>query len=75
MNVRKDIEALIAEKFNGFVLPRNTADEIIDKYGIDCVEFVLANTVTHLIMMGGFRRTIRNGQKALLRKMSGRTTI
>lgn len=29
------IEALIAEKFNGFVLPRNTADEIIDKYNYE----------------------------------------
>ena len=75
LECKKDIDALIAEKFNGFVLPRNTADEIIDKYGIDCVEFVLANTVTHFDYDGRFSQNNKDWQRALLRKMSGRTMI
>lgn len=66
LECKKDIDALIAEKFNGFVLPRNTADEIIDKYGIDCVEFVLANTVTHFDYDGRFSRNNKDWAKGIV---------
>lgn len=66
LECKKDIEALIAEKFNGFVLPRNTADEIIDKYGIDCVEFVLANTVTHFDYDGRFSQNNKDWAKGIV---------
>ena len=66
LECKKDIEALIAEKFNGFVLPRNTADEIIDKYGIDCVEFVLANTVTHFDYDGRFSQNNKEWAKGIV---------
>ena len=66
LECKKDIDALIAEKFNGFVLPRNTADEIIDKYGIDCVEFVLANTVTHFDYDGRFSRNNKDWAKDIV---------
>ena len=66
LECKKDIEALIAEKFNGFVLPRNTADEIVDKYGIDCVEFVLANTVTHFDYDGRFSQNNKDWAKGIV---------
>ncbi len=66
LECKKDIDALIAEKFNGFVLPRNTADEIIDKYGIDCVEFVLANTVTHFDYDGRFSQNNKDWAKGIV---------
>ena len=66
LECKKDIEALIAEKFNGFVLPRNTADGIIDKYGIDCVEFVLANTVTHFDYDGRFSQNNKDWAKGIV---------
>ena len=66
LECKKDIDALIAEKFNGFVLPRNTADEIIDKYGIDCVEFVLANTVTHFDYDGRFSQNNKEWAKGIV---------
>ncbi len=66
LECKKDIDALIAEKFNGFVLPRNTADEIIDKYGIDCVEFVLANTVIHFDYDGRFSRNNKDWAKDIV---------
>lgn len=66
LECKKDIDALIAEKFNGFVLPRNTADEIVDKYGIDCVEFVLANTVTHFDYDGRFSQNNKDWAKGIV---------
>ena len=66
LECKKDIDALIAEKFNGLVLPRNTADEIIDKYGIDCVEFVLANTVTHFDYDGRFSQNNKDWAKDIV---------
>ena len=41
----KDIEKIIREKFDGMHLAMSNASEIIDKYGIDRVLYVLANTV------------------------------
>ena len=66
LECKKDIDALIAEKFNGFVLPRNTADEIIDKYGIDCVEIVLANTITHFDYDGRFSQNNKDWAKGIV---------
>ena len=66
LECKKDMEALIAEKFNGFVLPRNTADEIVDKYGIECVEFVLANTVRHFDYDGRFSPNNKEWAKGIV---------
>ena len=41
------IERTIAEKFDGRRLPKDTAEEVIKEYGIDCVSYVLANSVAH----------------------------
>ena len=41
------IEREIAEKFDGYRLPKETAEEVIKEYGIDRVSYVLANTVRH----------------------------
>ena len=42
------IEKAIAEKFDGYTLPRDTAEGVIRQYGKERVEIVLANTITHL---------------------------
>ena len=48
------IEKAIAEKFDGYILPRDTAEGVIRQYGKDRVEIVLANTITHLSHDGRF---------------------
>ena len=46
------IEKAIAEKFDGYILPRDTAEGVIRQYGKERVEIVLANTITHLSHSG-----------------------
>ena len=47
VSCKKAIERAIAEKFDGYRLPKETAEEIIKEYGIERVSYVLANTVRH----------------------------
>lgn len=54
---RESIEAVIAEKFDGYTLPRDTAQSVIEQYGKERVEFVLANTITHLAYDGRFSKS------------------
>ncbi len=44
---KEAIEKEIAEKFDGFVLQRDTAKELVEKYGRERVEYVIANTIMH----------------------------
>ena len=48
------IEKAIAEKFDGYTLPGDTAEGVIRQYGKERVEIVLANTITHLSHDGRF---------------------
>ncbi len=48
------IEQAIAEKFDGYTLPRDTAEGVIRQYGKERVEIVLANTIMHLSHDGRF---------------------
>ena len=48
------IEKAIAEKFDGYTLPRDTAEGVIRQYGKERVEIVLANTIMHLSHDGRF---------------------
>ncbi len=48
------IERKIAEKFDGYRLPKECAEEVIAEYGTERVSYVLANTVTHLSHDGRF---------------------
>ncbi len=41
------IDRAIAEKFDGYRLPKGTAEGVIGEYGIERVSYVLANTVMH----------------------------
>ena len=41
------IDRAIAENFDGYRLPKETAEGVIKEYGIDRVSYVLANTVMH----------------------------
>ena len=41
------IEEVIAEKFDGHTLPRDTAKGVIEQFGKERVEMVLANTIMH----------------------------
>ncbi|MDL2301015.1 DUF3849 domain-containing protein [Lachnospiraceae bacterium OttesenSCG-928-D06] len=54
MECKESIEAVIAEKYDGYTLPRDTAQSVIEQYGKERVEFVLANTITHLDRDGRF---------------------
>ena len=48
------IEQAIAEKFDGYTLPEDTAEGVIRQYGKERVEIVLANTIAHLSHDGRF---------------------
>ncbi|WP_300810598.1 DUF3849 domain-containing protein [uncultured Acetatifactor sp.] len=41
------IDQAIAENFDGYRLPKGTAEGVINEYGIERVSYVLANTVMH----------------------------
>lgn len=66
LNCKNAIESTIAEKFDGFILPRNTADTIVNEYGIACVEFVLANTIRHFDYDGRFSLNNKEWAKGIV---------
>ena len=41
------IDRVIAENFDGYRLPKGTAEGVIKEYGIERVSYVLANTIMH----------------------------
>ena len=51
---KEAIERTIAEKFDGYRLPKETAEEVIKRFGSERVSYVLANTVTQLSHDGRF---------------------
>ena len=54
LKCKEAIEKAIAENFDGTTLPRDTAKGVIEQYGKERVEYVLANTITHLAHDGRF---------------------
>ncbi len=66
LNCKNAIESTIAEKFDGFILPRNTADAIVNEYGMECVEFVLANTIRHFDYDGRFSLNNKEWAKGIV---------
>ena len=60
------IEQAIAEKFDGYTLPRDTAEDVIRQYGKERVELVLANTITHLSHDGRFSPNNKEWAKKLV---------
>ncbi len=66
LNCKNAIESTIAEKFDGFILPRNTADAIVNEYGMECVEFVLANTIRHFDYDGRFSSNNKEWSKGIV---------
>lgn len=51
---KEAIEKAIAEKFDGYRLPKETAEDVIREYGSERVAYVLANTVMHFSHDGRF---------------------
>ena len=60
------IEKAIAEKFDGYTLPRDTAEGVIRQYGKERVEIVLANTIMHLSHEGRFSPNNKEWAKSLV---------
>ena len=60
------IEKAIAEKFDGYTLPRDTAEGVIRQYGKERVEIVLANTIMHLSHDGRFSPDNKEWAKSLV---------
>ena len=54
LECKEAIEKAIAENFDGTTLPRDTAKGVIEQYGKERVEYVLANTIMHLAHDGRF---------------------
>ena len=54
VSCKEAIEKAIAEKFDGYRLPKETAEDVIREYGSERVAYVLANTVMHLSHDGRF---------------------
>ena len=59
------IERKIAEKFDGYRLPKETAEEVIKEYGSERVSHVLANSVMHLSNDGRFSSDNKEWAKSL----------
>lgn len=59
------IERKIAEKFDGYRLPKETAEEVIKEYGSERVSHVLANSVMHLSHDGRFSSDNKEWAKSL----------
>ena len=47
VSCKDTIDRAIAENFDGYRLPKGTAEGVIKEYGIERVSYVLANTVMH----------------------------
>ena len=60
------IEKAIAEKFDGYTLPRDTTEGVIRQYGKERVEIVLANTIMHLSHDGRFSPNNKEWAKSLV---------
>ena len=54
VSCKEAIEKAIAEKFDGYRLPKETAEDVIREYGSERVAYVLANTVMHFSHDGRF---------------------
>ncbi len=54
VSCKEAIEKAIAEKFDGYRLPKETAEDVIREYRSERVAYVLANTVMHLSRDGRF---------------------
>ncbi len=60
------IEKAVAEKFDGYILPRDTAEDVIKQFGKERVEYVLANTIMHLSHDGRFSPNNKEWAKTLV---------
>lgn len=60
------IEKAIAEEFDGYTLPRDTAEDVIKRFGKERVEYVLANTIMHLSHDGRFSPNNKEWAKTLV---------
>ena len=63
---RDAIEQAIADKFDGYTLPGDTAEGVIRQYGKERVEIVLANTIMHLSHDGRFSPDNKEWAKSLM---------
>ena len=59
------IEKAIAEKFDGYRLPKDTAEAVIQEYGYERVSHVLANSVMHKRQDGRFSPENKEWAKAI----------
>ena len=60
------IEQAVAEKFDGYTLPGDTAEGVIRQYGKERVELVLANTIMHLSHDGRFSPDNKEWARSLM---------
>jgi len=70
---REAIEQTIAKKFDGARLQKDAAKEIIDVYGEEDVEFILATTLVHLEHDGRFSRENKAWARELVTEASEET--
>lgn len=59
------IEKAIAEKFDGYRLPKDTAEAVIQEYGFERVSYVLANSIMHKRQDGRFSPENKEWAKAI----------
>ncbi len=63
---KEAIEKVIAENFDGYTLPRDTAKAVIEQFGKERVEMVLANTIMHNSQDGRFSVNNKEWAKSLV---------
>ena len=65
VSCKNAIERAIAEKFDGYRLPKDAAEGVIREYGIERVSYVLANTVMYKSQDGRFSPDNKEWAKAI----------
>lgn len=62
----KAIDTVIAERYDGATMPRDTAQSIIEQYGMERVSFVLANTIQNMPFDDRFSQSNKDWAKELI---------
>lgn len=73
LECKEAIEQAIADNFDGYTLSRDTAKAVIDQYGKERVQYVLANTIAHLSNDGRFSINNKEWAKELVPRATWET--
>ena len=62
LDCKKAIEDVIRENFDGLHLKQGAAKEVVERFGEERMNFVMANTIRELLMMEDFPDRTKTGR-------------